>query len=697
MKNMRHPQSPYLLTLLCAVAVVFGRSLLNGFVWDDHAIVLGRQVYSNFDLRAIFLSLANDVEYLPIRDLSFALDFAIWGRNATGFHATNLILYLASALLVYFVTLRLLLRLTIESSPRLLCRTALLITLCYLLHPVQVQAVNMITCRNVLLSGIFFYGALLCYLHTFNGDNRLKLSRYLSALLLFICAMLSKGTVIILPLVLLLTQLFDREHWGNRKRYFTLAPFFGISVVFFFIFKKIATLTHVTGQLGGARSLAETVLVALQIPWFYARKLLFPVDLAPEYGATFTAAGAAELAPASLFIVLAIVLVLVCRRKYPLAAFGMGWFLLTLLPLLNFFATSPVVADRYLYVPAYGFICAAGGMILAADRHRYLRFGFMLVIALFSITSFRANGWWKTDQTLWETAIRKEPTLIKGYTNLGWACFHEGRYERAFDLFRREQALAPESFNLELAAGYRLFLQQQYPAAQLQFEKALFKKEDALYPLFLLAKCRAEQGDEAGLAEALQRILLSTEVDSSEYRPQAKKLLATLQARFNARLMTLDAQPPGTAEHTWQRAELQMKWGYYQDALASLSSISDASFAGAKLGQLARASYMTGNYDQAIQFATMSIRSGGDPGAASLLAGRALLKKKEPRAAVEWFRKAVASTPANPEPLLYLGNACYQSANRQGAFDAFTMAQDKFPASAWYTGPYLQYLKTERH
>lgn len=696
MKSMRHSQIPYLLTLLCAVAVVFGRTLLNGFVWDDHALLLGRQVYSNFDLRAIFLSLANDVEYLPIRDLTYALDFAIWGRNAAGFHATNLILYLASALVLYFVTLRLLLRLTNETSSRLLCRTALLITLCYLIHPVQVQALNMIMCRNVLLSGIFFYGALLCFLNTFNDDNRLKLPRYISALLLFICAMFSKGTVIILPLVLLLTLLFDREHRGDRKRYFALAPFFGISVVFFFIFKKIATLAHVTGQLGGGRSLTETVVVALQIPWFYARKLLFPVDLAPEYGATFTTAGVAELAPASLFIMLAIVVVLVCRRKYPLAAFGMGWFLLALLPLLNFFATTPVVADRYLYLPAYGFICAAGGIILAADRHRYLRLGFMLAIMLLAVTSFRANSWWKSDQTLWETAIRKEPTLIKGYTNLGWACFHEGRYERAFDLFRREQALAPESFNLELATGYRLFLQKQYQAAQLQLEKALFKKEDALYPLFLLAKCRAEQGDEAGLAETVQRILLSNEVDSSEYRPQARKLLATLQARFSARLMTLDALP-GSAEHAWQRAELQMKWGYYQDALATLHSIATPASDGVKFGQMARASYMTGNYDQAIQFATMSIRSGGDPGSASLLAGRALLKKKAPRAAVEWFRKAVVSTPANPEPLLYLGNACYQSGNRQAAVDTFSMAQEKFPASAWYTGPYLHYLKVERH
>jgi hypothetical protein len=85
------PVFPYCLLAVIA-AVLFGNSLGHEFVWDDHIYLLNKPVYQSFNLRRMFFSLANDLEYLPVRDLSYAIDYAIWGRNPFGFHLTNLLL-----------------------------------------------------------------------------------------------------------------------------------------------------------------------------------------------------------------------------------------------------------------------------------------------------------------------------------------------------------------------------------------------------------------------------------------------------------------------------------------------------------------------------------------------------------------------------------------------------------------------------
>src|SRR5512138_3095470 len=95
-------KSRYLcLILFLLVCAVFGNSLLNGFVWDDYFYMVNNRVYVDFDLARIWLSLANGVEYLPVRDMSYALDYAIWGNNPLGFHLANVVLYGITTVIFY--------------------------------------------------------------------------------------------------------------------------------------------------------------------------------------------------------------------------------------------------------------------------------------------------------------------------------------------------------------------------------------------------------------------------------------------------------------------------------------------------------------------------------------------------------------------------------------------------------------------
>lgn len=522
-----------LVIIFLAVSIVYGATLANGFVWDDHAIVQGRDVYRNFDLRAMFLSPGNALEYLPFRDVSYAIDYKIWGEpTAAGFHASNLLIYFLSMIFVYFVSFDIIKLLRPEIPPTLQHRISLLVTLFYALHPIQVQSVNFITCRNVLLSGLFFYAACFLYLRSWKYNSRLSAPYYWGAIIFFLLALMSKATVIIFPL--LLCGIEWARLSGLRKKIERTAPFFLISLIYYFVFRSFAIKSHIIREAttnSPTELWEQKIAIAGQIPWFYIKKLFVPYGFAAEYEAVFSRSITDGLAILAIGGVIAIILLAwKLRSSFPYLLFGVFWFFVTLLPVMNFFATNPIVSDRYAYLPIYGFCLILGATTVLITRKSelpsYLAF---FCICILSVISFQMTKIWKSDISVWESNIKTAPRQIKGYTNLGWSYFYNKDFAQAFEIFRQEQAINPDSINYDLAQGYRHFLDHNYQEAIKEFQLALQKKQDALYPLYLLARSYLFVGDQEGASMALNRILLSKEVDFSGYRGKAQSMLERLQ------------------------------------------------------------------------------------------------------------------------------------------------------------------------
>jgi hypothetical protein len=66
------------LVVLC----VFANTVGGEFLWDDNILMRGIPTHTQFDLSLIFFGLANGVEYLPIRDITYATDFWLWGDHS---------------------------------------------------------------------------------------------------------------------------------------------------------------------------------------------------------------------------------------------------------------------------------------------------------------------------------------------------------------------------------------------------------------------------------------------------------------------------------------------------------------------------------------------------------------------------------------------------------------------------------------
>lgn len=127
---------PCLLLLLIAF-LVYLPSLPNKFVWDDEQFIYKNEFVKQFDLVAIFSTNTiagaghNSNYYRPITTLSFATDYAIWKLNPIGFHLTNTLLHLGAGIILF----KILRKINVKQS------VAFLISLIFLIHPIQTEAV----------------------------------------------------------------------------------------------------------------------------------------------------------------------------------------------------------------------------------------------------------------------------------------------------------------------------------------------------------------------------------------------------------------------------------------------------------------------------------------------------------------------------------------------------------------------------
>lgn len=152
-----------LILLLIFVFCLFLPSLFyEAFADDDVYLAFANRFLRDTnlsDLHQFFLRPANPIEFLPLRDLSYWLDFRLYGDDLNGFHATNLFWYAASTLASFWLFREL----TLFFRPEWSVRTSALSlcgTLLFVGHPAHVEVVAWISSRKDLIGGTLGFLAL---------------------------------------------------------------------------------------------------------------------------------------------------------------------------------------------------------------------------------------------------------------------------------------------------------------------------------------------------------------------------------------------------------------------------------------------------------------------------------------------------------------------------------------------------------
>jgi len=139
--------------------------------------------------------------WLPLTWVSFMLDCGLFGPNPGWMHLENVLLHLASTLLLFAV----LKKMTGSLWPSAFVAAA------FAIHPMHVESVAWITERKDVLSTLFLMLTLAAYV---SYVRHRSLVRYLLTALLFALGLLTKPMLVTLPFVLLLLDYWPLNRFG---------------------------------------------------------------------------------------------------------------------------------------------------------------------------------------------------------------------------------------------------------------------------------------------------------------------------------------------------------------------------------------------------------------------------------------------------------------------------------------------------
>jgi protein O-mannosyl-transferase len=600
---MKRTDLLFSLFLLAGAVLLYTPSLGNGFVFDDEAVILGDPSLRSLENLPGFFLRPSFSYYRPLRSLSFALDYRVWGLNSFGYHLTSNLLHGLCAL-SFFLLLR-----NLGARFRVRVGAAIL----FLVHPIAVEAVGYISSRAELLGTLF---ALLFILAGVRFVRSGRSGTALLALVFLAAAFLSKESFAILPLLFPLLTLADtRSLAGNRRRrrHLALAALLlaaGFLVFRFFILRAPAGPDRFGRLLVLSPILILSKLTAAFIA--YLRLLFFPIGLSPHHPLAFAplpspASLAAQIALAAGVILLLATVGKRYRRCFP----GGAWFLVALLPISNFYPLSRLLVEKYLYFPLLGFSWLAAEFFLAPDReaaaYRTVLFG-AAAAGLILLTVNRQPDW-RDNYTLWrETAARSAPDplilfnwgtarvrdgeVIEGLDELeraeamlpGHPEIREkiadvkgilGRHEEALEIYRELLERFPDSHSLPLKAGFTCDALGNLRLAELHYREALvrageegpertYRLHHVYRELAIFLEARGEFG---GAAELLEKALALFPGDRKAERKLARLYQKSSQDEKAEAILRKEAGPDNSPAGLFARGRDLERAGRFQEAM----------------------------------------------------------------------------------------------------------------------------------
>ena len=328
----------------------------------------------------------------------------------------------------------------------------------FALHPVHVESVAWITEFKNLLSALFSLLSLLAFLRfhplSASGTGATRNWRfYAPALLLFVCALLSKTAVCCLPVAIAVLLWWKLDRVGKWD-ILALLPWFAASLALGLITMRVESRLPEADTTSLALSIVQRGLLAGRALWFYAGKVFWPHALTFIYPRWTVDAGAAwqYLFPGGALAV--VVALWVLRRQIgngPLA--GVLCFAAMLFPVLGFFNiyffSYSYVTDHFQYLASIGLIALAvsAGATLADRAGRRLRdfravAAGVVLLALGVSTWRQAHVYYDLD-TLWRDTLAKNPSAWLAHNNLGVALQLAGKLQDAIGHYHQALGYKP--------------------------------------------------------------------------------------------------------------------------------------------------------------------------------------------------------------------------------------------------------------
>jgi tetratricopeptide (TPR) repeat protein len=381
----------------------------------------------------------------PLTWLSHMLDVTLYGMDPGPHHLTNLIIHIASTVLL-FVLLR---RMTKEDGP------SALVAALFAVHPLHVESVAWLAERKDVLSSFFLLVTIWTYVRYVERPGT---GRYLAVAGAYALALMSKPMVVTLPFALLLLDVWPLRRLGKAadpafatrvgfppclvEKVPLLAMALATSVATFVVQKQV-------GAVAGLSVLSLPVRIKNALIGYvaYLWATIWPTHLAAFYPLRDIAAW--EVIVAGAILIALTTLAWRVRRSHPYVLVGWLWYVVTVAPVIGLMqAGEQARADRFMYIPIVGlFVVAVWGgrdalrRVTVPPRAASVAAAAVVVIAAGMARAQAAT--WSDSVTLWQHAAAVTENNYIAYENMAQAQRERGRLPESEANYRHALTLAP--------------------------------------------------------------------------------------------------------------------------------------------------------------------------------------------------------------------------------------------------------------
>ncbi|HSB11577.1 MAG TPA: tetratricopeptide repeat protein [Blastocatellia bacterium] len=479
----RTPRDWILWLVLGVTFLAFSNTLWNGFAYDDTTQILDNKFIR--DLGNLPKALVTETWYWRVQQdqdpntqdkpstpyyrpafvIYLMTMWALFGNWAPGWHLANVALHVLAAYFVYKV----LRRFTADA------RVSAIGAFVFAAHPLRSESVAWISGVTDPLLAVFLLPSLFLYMR-YREEKKTKLLVF--SLLLFLLATLVKEPAVALSLFIGSYELFvvnQEKRLGDRLK---------SGIVFGSCFLAVAILYFAARyySLGFALNNAEfrtypTRWIVQTIPlviWKYIGLLVWPVELSLFHLTPMvrTALNVRFIVPLVGLIGLAVALRPLWKST--VARFGILWFAINLLPVLNLgaFDENFLVQERYLYIPSIGFSLLVAMAIAKVPFEQWLPFASRVraqaavttvLVLLFAGKALAQNATWKDDMSVWYHGVKTAPEQPMSHFVLGHKLIDLTDYPKAAEQLELYLKINPDNplVLANLASCYVLIYSQQ--------------------------------------------------------------------------------------------------------------------------------------------------------------------------------------------------------------------------------------------
>jgi tetratricopeptide (TPR) repeat protein len=383
--------------------ITYFNMLFNGFVWDDKTYILFNpdiQTFNVFNLIKTNIFNAGG-QYRPIPGLYFASLFALFKETTFFYHLLQVLIHILNTSLLFILF-----------SKFFNKKVSLLLSLLFLIHPIQVESVSYIASSD---NPLFFLFGLLAVILSL--PRKIRTRRYIGiSFLLFLSLLTKEAGILFLFIILLYTFLY------KKKEFF---PFIFTTGAAFVVYLLVrfgiggVSFTNLPLIPIARLSFVERLINLPAIIFYYLKTFFFPLHLAVDQqwiirSITFENFYFPLVVDFIFFLCICLLGLYIYKKNkinFKIFLFFFCWFLAGLTVYSQIVPLDGTVADRWFYFPLVGIVGLLG---IALQSIKFVSkpiktSGYALIIVIFVLSTLRTmvrNTNWGTPITLFSNDVQ---------------------------------------------------------------------------------------------------------------------------------------------------------------------------------------------------------------------------------------------------------------------------------------------------